>query len=114
MWLIDENLHKNLFKSLEKFGVTAQTVRFAGLSGLDNGKLTKEARRLGFTCILTQDKDFPKDAHKALRETPEMAVVIVNLRQHPPKTFTERFETCWAKEPIKAAPGKITHWPNIP
>jgi predicted nuclease of predicted toxin-antitoxin system len=111
MWLIDENLHKNLHISLEKFGIKAQTVKYAGLAGYDNGKLTKKAATLGFTCILTQDKDFPKDAEKALRETPCMAVVVINIPQHPPKLFISRFEDLWNRNPIVPQTGKVAHWP---
>ncbi len=110
MWLIDENLHIQLHKTLAELGVKAQTVSFAGLSGLDNGILTRKAFEFGFRCILTQDKDFPKDAARALRETPEMAVVIIKLAQTPAKTYLERFKELWWQSSIAPIQGKVTEW----
>ena len=110
MWLIDENLPVQLHKTLAQLGLKAQPVSFAGLSGLDNNILTRKAFELGFRCILTQDKDFPKDAEKALQETPEMAVVIVKIAQTPAKTYLERFTARWQQSPIVPNQGKVTHW----
>ena len=110
MWLIDENLHTQLYKVLAEFGITAHSVDFAGLSGLDNGILTREAFKLGFRCILTQDKDFPRDAEKALTETPEMALVVIRLPQTPAKSYLQRFRARWGVEKICAVPGKAIEW----
>ncbi len=110
MWLIDENLHVHLYKVLAELGIEAKTVEFAGLSGLDNGVLTKEAFKLGFSCILTQDRDFPKDAVKALQETPKMALVVVRLPQTPAKNYLDRFKERWRKEKISPVPGQVIEW----
>lgn len=113
MWLIDENLHTQLHKTLIELGIIAQTVEFAGLSGLDNGVLTREAFNLGFRCILTQDRDFPRDAEKALSQTPGMALVIIRLSQTPAKTYLERFRSCWEKNQIAPIAGQVIEWGEL-
>ena len=110
MWLIDENLHIGLHKILAEFGISSKSVSYAGLSGIDNGALTKAAHELGYRCILTRDRTFPRDAGHALAQTPEMAIVIVKLSQNPLRTYLERFKIAFAKNPIVPQAGNIVEW----
>ena len=64
MWLVDENLPPKLYRTLEDFGIPAQSATYAGLSGITNGVLTKKAFERGFRVIVTQDK-----THKTQRRT---------------------------------------------
>ena len=110
MWLIDENLHTGLHKVLAEFGISSKSVSYAGLSGVDNGALTKAAHELGYRCILTRDHTFPRDAGHALAQTPEMAIVIVKLPQNPPRTYLERFKNSFALNPIVPRVGDTVEW----
>ncbi len=108
--MIDENLHTGLYKILAEFGVPSKSVSYAGLSGFDNGTLTKAAYELGYRCILTRDRTFPRDAGHALAQTPEMAIVVVKLAQNPPHTYLVRFKLAFAQNPIVPLAGNILEW----
>ncbi len=110
MWLVDENLPSKIFQILAKHGIRSQSVQFAGLLGSKNGVLTHKAASRGFTCILTQDKDFHIDAKAALREV-ELAVVVVTLPQVPLREYLTLFEETIAREPIVPVKGKTIFWP---
>ena len=99
---------------LQEFGHEAETAQHNGLESLSNGTLSAEAFRLGFRCILTQDKTFALDAAKVLESLPELAVVLVlteRIPQKPRETYLERFRDALRKHPLLPVPGCVVHWP---
>ena len=73
-------------------------------------ELTKAAHSLGYRCILTRDRTFPRDAGHASAQTPEIVIVIGKLSQNPPRTYLERFKTLFAANPIVPDAGNIVEW----
>ena len=112
--LVDHNVRQGVFRVLQEFGHEAETAQHNGLESLSNGTLSAEAFRLGFRCILTQDKTFALDAAKVLESLPELAVVLVlteRIPQKPRETYLERFRDALRKHPLLPVPGCVVHWP---
>jgi hypothetical protein len=111
MWLLDVNLPNGLVTFLRREGVSCETAVSRGWRELTNGSLAAASFAAGFRVILTRDRLFGSAAGSRLRALPELAVVIVTLRQTREAAYLIEFETHWRQTPISPAPGKIIEWP---
>ncbi len=92
--LIDHNVHQGVFYILQEFGYSAETAKYNHLEMLSNGKLSAEAFKLGFRCILTQDKTFSLDAKRVLETLPQISIILIlpeYLPQKPRESYLQRF-----------------------
>ena len=111
MWLLDVNLPNGLLKKLQSFGVHAETTAYRGWRNLGNGKLAEAAFNAGFKVILTRDRLFGESAGKALKNFPELAVIVINIPQSKESNFLKSFEEAWNKAPIRPTNGSVVEWP---
>ena len=111
MWLLDVNLPNGLRNLLKKFGHQAETTVFRGWRDLGNGTLAEASYRAGFRVILTRDKLFGESAGKALKNFPELAVVILKISQAREQSYLQEFEKEWSIRPIIPVAGQVTQWP---
>ncbi len=111
MWLLDNNLPRHIIPILEANSIKFETARSRGWARLRNGELVAAASEAGFTCILTRDGLFQSDASKALREHPNMSIVLVTIPQVPGKRYADLFNTAWNSNPIVPLRGQLLHWP---
>jgi len=111
MWLLDKNVPRQIIPILRSFSIALETAQQRNWGKLQNGQLRATASEAGFTCILTRDGLFRKDAGKALKEHPHMAIVLLAIQQMPGKRYGETFRTAWEKSPIVPSPGKLLIWP---
>lgn len=111
MWLLDVNLPTGLVGVLESYGITCDTTAKRSSREATNGVLTELAFVAGFRVILTRDRAFGEAARRALREHPEMAVVIVTLRQARSAAFLDAFRDRWSQRAIEPIAGVAIEWP---
>jgi len=112
MFLLDQNFPIQVLEFLQAGDMQVQTTRYHGWEALENGKLAASAFQHGYRCILTRDKKFGESAAKALRQFPELCVVIVTLKQDKAARYLAKFRTAWEKNSIQPEPGKLLHWPE--
>jgi predicted nuclease of predicted toxin-antitoxin system len=111
MWLLDVNLPNGLIQALMEYGIPAETTVTRGWRNLGNGKLAAAAFRTGFRVLLTRDRLFGDSAAQALKNFPELAVVIIRLPQARSDLYLSEFKTKWEQSPIKPIPGQVIEWP---
>lgn len=111
MWLLDANLDVRICQLLGEFGIASQTAESHGWKHLLNGQLVSAAVAAGFTCMLTRDQLFAESASRALRQFPQFAVVLIQLKQRRRSQYLEQFREAWVREPILPIPGKTVDWP---
>ena len=114
MWLLDVKVDVRLAWLLKEVGIPAQTAVERGWRDLVNGDLVEEARKAGFTTLLTRDRLFSESASKRLKAYPGIAVVVLMLRQRKFAEYTSAFRDAWAKAPIVPEPGRTVIWPSEP
>ncbi|OFZ82835.1 MAG: hypothetical protein A2583_01540 [Bdellovibrionales bacterium RIFOXYD1_FULL_53_11] len=111
MWLLDNNIPRKIHEFLKVQGIPNETASFRGWQSLRNGELVEAAAHAGFRCIVTQDVEFEKSAAKNLQRFPDMAIVLIRIRQLPGRLFVELFQEAWKQSPISPNPGKASDWP---
>lgn len=112
--LIDHNVKPAIRTVLADLGWEAESAKFNKLDKMTNGMLTREAYRLGFRCILTQDRSFENEAAHVLKDLPMMAIIVIDtkvLSQNPRSTYLRRFRDMAAKSKLRPVAGKVTLWP---
>lgn len=112
MLLLDHNLPAQLIEVLQSFSIECDTTFKRGWQELTNGDLVSKARKTGFTCVLTKDKDFSKSAAKALKANPNFCVVLIILPQCRGDKYVELFAAEWKNNPILPKKGKSIAWPR--
>ena len=99
--LIDECIDERLRDALS--GHDCQTARYAGLAGLDNGKLLAAAEAAGFEVFLTVDQGIEYQQNPMGRK---LAIVIFRARSNRLKDLLPLVPECLARvESIE--PGQI-------
>ena len=111
MWLLDVNLPNGLIALLRKLGIDAKTSIEMGWRNLSNGDLASAANQKGFKVILTRDRVFGESAGKALKNFPDLAVVILLIPQSRQLVYLKEFERCWTRSPIAPKAGSVIEWP---
>ncbi len=111
MWLLDHNLPVKLLKILDSFGIQCDSTSARGWRTLSNGQLASAAHQAGFRCILTKDTEFADAASKALKNLPDLAIVVIRLRQVKEAPYLESFKKEWARRAIIPTNGKVITWP---
>ena len=111
MWLLDVNLPNGLVALLTREGISCDTAVRRGWRHLTNGALAEAAFAAGFRVILTRDRLFGSAAGKRLQSLPELATVVVTLRQAREATYLIEFEACWRRARITPISGQIIEWP---
>jgi len=111
MWLLDENISHKIKPFLIGLGFPCETVHERQWAGIRNGDLLSMAATHGFTCILTQDVKFIDSAAKAIESHPQMAVVLIRLKQQRGRKYRDTFEYHFNERPIVPTPGKLVEWP---
>jgi hypothetical protein len=111
MWLLDANMDVHVVRLLAEFDVAAESAISRAWETLDNGELVTAAVGAGFTCLLTQDRLFGESAARALKTSPDFAVIVVHLPQKPWREYVTQFRSAWQRSPITPAPGRLAHWP---
>jgi len=112
MLLLDHNFPIQILEFLQADGVSAQTTKYHGWEALENGKLATAAFQSGYRCILTRDRKFAESAAKALRQFPDLSVVVVTLKQDKAARYLQAFRAAWGKKKIQTQPGQLLHWPE--
>ena len=111
MWLLDHNLPVQLKPTILSLKVDCDTTRARGWDNLQNGELVAVSFAAGFRCILTRDVRFAKDAEKALKSHPTMAVVLIRLPQRRGSGYIQEFLSAWKTATIVPKPGQMFVWP---
>ncbi len=111
MWLLDHNLPVQLKAAILSLKIDCDTTRARGWDKLQNGELVSASFSAGFRCILTRDVRFAKDAEKALKTYPDMAVVLMRLSQRRSTEYVQSFLTAWKSKPFTPKPGQMQIWP---
>ena len=111
-WLLDHNLPTQLAKFLKSAGIDCSWTSAEGWQNLSNGELVKAAVASGYTCLLTNDRQFANSAGNALTKNPGFSVVEIELLQAPKHEFIKKFETAWNQKNITPEPAKVIKWPN--
>lgn len=112
MWLLDTNVEVQLRAFLAESGIESEPAAGRGWRGLLNGELVSAAAGAGFTCILTKDRRFAARASKSLKLFPQLAIVIVTLRQKPWPEFLNQFRIAWNHSRIRPVEGRVIEWPS--
>lgn len=112
MWLLDANLDIRICELLDEFGIESHTAESHGWKHLLNGQLVSAAVAAGFTCLLTRDQLFAESASRALKEFPQFAVVLIQLKQRRRSQYLAQFRAAWEREPIVPLTGRTIGWPT--
>ena len=112
MWLLDANLDIRICELLGEFGIESYTAESYGWKHLPNGQLVSAAVAGGFTCLLTRDQLFTESASRALKQFPQFAVVLIQLRQRRRSQYLAQFRAAWEREPILPTSGAVIAWPT--
>lgn len=111
MWLLDANMDVHLVGLLAERGTPCRHAGQMGWNELSNGQLVRTAFAAGYRVLLTRDRLFGESAARALREFPEFAVVVVEIRQQKWERYSGEFDLRWAKSPITPRAGELVSWP---
>ena len=106
MWLLDVNLPTGLLAVLREYGITCDSAANRGWRDLTNGLLAEAAFRAGFRVILTRDRLFGDSADRVLRGLPDLALVVVVLRQARAVPYLATFRAQWGERPIEPEIGR--------
>ena len=112
MWLLDVNLPNGLVEFLRQSGFPCDTTVARGWRDLGNGILSEAAFQAGFRCILTRDKLFGESSGKALKNFPELSVVIIRIKQAREIIYLDKFREAWNSCPIQPVAGSVIEWPQ--
>lgn len=112
MWLLDNNVPRQIIPVLQSFSVSFDTAKQRKWGELRNGELLAAASASGFTAILTRDILFREEATKAFKNHPHMAIVLLVIPQMLGKQYAEVFAQAWAKKAIIPVPGQLLIWPE--
>lgn len=112
MWLLDSNLDIRICQLLSEFGIESHTAESHGWKHLLNGQLVSAAVAGGFTCLLTRDQLFAESASRALKQFPQFAVVLIQLKQRRRSLYLAQFRGAWEQEPILPVSGAAINWPT--
>lgn len=113
MWLLDANIDVRIRDVLSEFGVESRTAESLGWKQLSNGQLVAAAVASGFTCLLTRDRLFGESASRTLKQQPEFAIVVIELKQQKWPGYSEEFRRAWQQEPIAFERGQCKKWPSL-
>ena len=111
MWLLDHNLPVQLKAAILALNIDCDTTRARGWDKLQNGELVSASFGAGFRCIITRDVLFAKDAEKALKTYPDMALILVRLSQRKSAGYVQAFLTAWKAKPFTPISGQMLIWP---
>jgi hypothetical protein len=112
VWLLDANLDIRICQLLGEFGIESRTAEMHGWKHLLNGQLVSAAAGAGFTCLLTRDQLFAESSSRALKQFPQFAVVLIQLKQRRRSQYLEQFRAAWEREPILPISGAAISWPK--
>jgi hypothetical protein len=113
VWLLDANLDIRICQLLGEFGIESRTAESHGWKHPLNGQLVSAAVGAGFTCLLTRDQLFAESASRALKQFPQFAVILIQLKQRRRSQYLERFRAAWEREPILPISGAAISWPTL-
>lgn len=111
MWLLDVNLPNGLVQFLAKSGIQCDTTVKRGWRNLTNGELATAASKAGFSVILTKDRLFGETAAKALKQFPQLCVVVISISQSRQSLYLKDFEAAWNEKPVIPKVGTLMEWP---
>lgn len=100
MWLLDANIDIRVVEVLAEFGIKSRTAKSLGWRELSNGDLVSAAVAAQFTCLLTRDGLFAESAARAVRQFPDLALVVVRLPQQKWPAYGASFRSAW-RQPIE-------------
>lgn len=112
MFLLDHNFPIQILEFLQSEKTQVQTTRYHGWEALENGALAASAYQFGYRCILTRDKKFAESAARALKQFPELSIVVVTLKQDKAARYLEAFCAAWIKNRILVQSGQLLRWPE--
>jgi predicted nuclease of predicted toxin-antitoxin system len=113
VWLLDANLDIRISQVLGELGIESYTADGRGWKHLLNGHLVSAAAAAGFSCLLTRDQLFAESASRALKQFPQFAVVLIELKQQRRSQYLAQFRAAWLRQPIVPIPGRTVCWPSI-
>lgn len=111
MWLLDVNIPVALKKELQNYRINSATAQEKGWRKLENGNLISMAYDKGFRCLLTRDRDIESSVKHVLRNLPNFAIVVIQLKQMKESFYLEAFKKAWNENPIKPLNGSVIFWP---
>ena len=112
MWLLDANVDVRIRDVLLEFGVESRTAESLEWKKLSNGLLVAAAVANGFTCLLTRDRLFGESASRTMKQYPEFAIVVIELKQQKWPGYGEEFRRARQREPIAPTCGECKMWPS--
>ena len=111
MWLLDQNVPRQMVTFLENYGIIAKHAGDLGWSALRNGVLTRTAYDNNFRVLVTHDLAFDRDAAKELLVLSDFAVVKILLDTPGKIAYLALLAKYWTKEPIIPVFGGSVNWP---
>jgi predicted nuclease of predicted toxin-antitoxin system len=112
VWLLDANIDIRVRDLLAEFKIESRTAESLGWKELSNGSLVAVATQAGFLALLTRDRLFQESAARALKQFPQFAIVVIQLRQEKWPAYVEKFRLAWNRQPIAPVAGQTTLWPD--
>jgi len=112
-WLIDEQLPTRLWRVFKSYEIEAESVSYAGFSGLLNGRLVAAMAKAGYSVLVTQDYSFEKEdgANDPLVRYPDLAIVYITIPKEDPDFYSMVFDALDTAVPAPI-PGKAIRWPG--
>ncbi len=109
---MDENVNVAAAAFLRNVGIEVATVHDYSWNGLIDDELIRSAVTTGFSCIVTNDRTFAREAASTLKLFPEISIVLLKLPQLPSEKWIKLFAEAWSAEVISPQPQTVVEWPT--